>query len=75
MCVRKRYDKGPIAAIIDGDRILIDIPARKLELLGVSDSEIKKRLEKIKVVDRHPDGMLAKYRKLVRGASEGAICK
>jgi len=69
------FDKGPIAAVMDGDRILIDIPGRKLELVGVSDYEIKKRLERVEVVDRHPDGMLAKYRKLVRGASEGAICK
>ena len=40
----------------DGDHIRIDIPARKLELVGVSDNEIKRRLEKVKVVDRHPDG-------------------
>jgi dihydroxyacid dehydratase/phosphogluconate dehydratase len=60
---------------MDDDRILIDIPARKLELVGVSDKEIKKRLERVKVVDRHPDGMLAKYRKLVSGASDGAICR
>jgi dihydroxy-acid dehydratase len=69
------FDKGPIAAVIDGDRILIDIPGRKIELVGVGDNEIKKRLETVKVVDRHPDGMLAKYRKLVSGASDGAICR
>lgn len=69
------FEKGPIAAVVDGDRILIDILARKLELVGVNDKEMKKRLEKVKIIDRHPTGMLAKYRKLVGGANNGAICK
>ena len=68
------FDKGPIAAVVNGDRIRIDIPARKLELL-ISDDELKRRLEKVKVVDRHPTGMLAKYRKMVSGADLGAICR
>jgi dihydroxy-acid dehydratase len=69
------FEKGPIAAVVDGDRILIDIHARKLELIGVNDKEMKKRLEKVKIIDRHPTGMLAKYRKLVCGANDGAICR
>ncbi len=68
------FDKGPIAAIRDGDRISIDIPGRKMELL-VSQEEIEGRLAKVKVVDRRPTGVLAKYRRLVGGASKGAICR
>jgi len=68
------FAKGPIAAVRNGDKISIDIPARKIELL-ISEKEIKERLAKVKVVDRKPTGMLLKYRKLVSGASEGAICR
>lgn len=68
------FDKGPIAAVRDGDRIRVDIPARKLELL-VSEKELKTRLKKIKIVDSKPIGILRKYRELVSSASEGAVCK
>jgi dihydroxy-acid dehydratase len=68
------FDKGPIAAIRDGDRISIDIPGRRIELL-VPQKEIEERLAKVKVVDRKPTGVLAKYRRLVGGASTGAICR
>jgi dihydroxy-acid dehydratase len=68
------FEKGPIAAVMDGDKICIDIPARKIDLL-VSHTEIKHRLERVRVVDRKPKGMLAKYRKLVSSAADGAICK
>ncbi len=68
------FDKGPIAAIRDGDRISIDIPGRKIDLL-VPQKEIDERLAKVVVVDRKPTGVLAKYRRLVRDASTGAICR
>jgi len=68
------FDKGPIAAIRDGDRISIDIPGRKIELL-VPQKEIEERLAQVVVVDRKPTGVLAKYRRLVGGASTGAICR
>ncbi len=68
------FVKGPIAAVRNGDRISIDIPARRIELL-VGENELRERLSGVKVVDRKPTGMLLKYRKLVSGASEGAICR
>ena len=68
------FDKGPIAAVHEGDSILIDIPNRRLELL-VKQEEIEARLKTVKIVDRHPVGVLGKYRKLVSGADEGAISK
>ena len=68
------FDKGPIAAIRNGDRISIDIPGRKIELL-VPQKEIDERLTQVVVVDRRPTGVLAKYRRLVGVASKGAICR
>ena len=68
------FDRGPIAAIIDGDRISIDITGRRIELL-VPQKELEERLANVKVVDRHPTGVLAKYRRLVGDASSGAICR
>ncbi|MDD1767637.1 MAG: dihydroxy-acid dehydratase [Methanomassiliicoccales archaeon] len=68
------FDKGPIAAVKDGDKIRIDIPERKLEVL-LSDAELSTRLKKAKPVDRKPKGILLKYRELVTHASEGAVCR
>lgn len=66
---------GPIGLIENGDKILIDIPNRKLEL-KVSDEELAKR----KANWRQPEpkiktGYLARYAKLTTSASTGAIVK
>ena len=66
-------DGGPIALIQEGDRILMDIPGRKLELL-VSDEELAARRQtwqppKPKVTK----GYLARYARLVRSANTGAV--
>jgi dihydroxy-acid dehydratase len=65
---------GPISAVRNGDKIRIDIPSRKIELM-IPGKELKNRLEKVKVVDKNPSGMLLKYRKLVSQSSDGAICR
>ncbi len=66
-------DKGPIAAVREGDMISFDIPKRKLTL-EVSAAEIKKRLAKWKAPrPRYTSGVMAKYAKLVSSASRGAI--
>jgi len=44
-------EKGPIAAIENGDIIKIDIPKRKLEI-KLAETEIKERLTKIKTPQR-----------------------
>jgi dihydroxy-acid dehydratase len=67
------FVKGPISAVRNGDEIRIDISARKIELM-ISQKELKRRLEKVKIVDKNPSGMLLKYRKLVSQSSDGAIC-
>lgn len=65
---------GPIAAVREGDEIVIDIPARKLEI-NISDEEMKRRLADTRPAEREVSGMLAKYRKLVTSASRGAVCR
>jgi len=66
---------GPIAIVRDGDRIILDIPNRKLEI-KLSKAEIKKRLAAWK--PREPkikSGWLARYAKVVTSANTGAIVK
>ncbi|AGK60497.1 dihydroxyacid dehydratase [Archaeoglobus sulfaticallidus PM70-1] len=62
---------GSIALVEDGDRILINIPERKIEL-KVSEDELADRREKWKPPERELKGYLAKYAKLVGSADEGA---
>src|SRR5256886_221628 len=64
---------GPIAAVRDGDEIVIDPAERKLDLF-VPPDEIRKRLAHVKApTPRYVRGALAKYAKLVSSASEGAV--
>jgi dihydroxy-acid dehydratase len=66
---------GPIAIVKNGDRIKIDIPKRKLELL-VSQQELKKRLKSFKPRQlKVASGYLARYSKLVGSADKGAVLK
>ncbi|MBA4422606.1 MAG: dihydroxy-acid dehydratase [Syntrophus sp. (in: bacteria)] len=62
---------GPIAAVQEGDRIEIDIPAKKLNIL-ISDDELKARLARWKPVKRELKGYLKRYAQLVRSAHTGA---
>jgi dihydroxy-acid dehydratase len=66
-------DGGPIALVEDGDSILLDVEERRLDLL-VDRAELDRRRQAL----RHPEpryrsGFLAKYAKLVRSASQGAV--
>ena len=64
---------GPIAAIHEGDRIVIDAQKRKIEV-EISDAEISRRLALWKPpAGRYKTGIFAKYAALVSSASEGAI--
>lgn len=66
---------GPIAVVKDGDKILIDIPKRKLEIL-IPEEELKKRFKNWKKpkpkIDR---GYLKRYSQMVSSADQGAIMK
>jgi dihydroxy-acid dehydratase len=66
---------GPIAAIRDGDRITLDVEARRLDV-ELSDQELESRLAAYAPPVRpHPGPALAKYAKLVSSASDGAITR
>lgn len=64
---------GPIAIIRDGDRIKIDIPKRKIDVL-ISEKEINDRLlDWKKPQPKITHGYLSRYVKLVSSAGSGAI--
>ena len=64
---------GPIGVVRDGDEILIDIPARKLELL-IPESDLRERLRNFKPKQKDiPSSWLRRYVKLVTDASKGAV--
>lgn len=64
---------GPIGIIKDGDKIHINVPERKLELL-IPEEELKKRLAEFKPLQKEiKSKLLRKYAKLVTSASKGAI--
>jgi dihydroxy-acid dehydratase len=64
---------GPIAAVRDGDTILIDPAKRRLDL-DVPADEMRRRLAATKAPPpRYKTGAMAKYAKLVSSASEGAV--
>ena len=64
---------GPIAALKNGDRIVFDIAARKVNV-ELSQKELKTRLKKVKPpVPRYTSGVMAKYARHVSSASEGAV--
>lgn len=66
-------DAGPIAFVRDGDLIRVDIAARTIDHL-VDESELATRRQGWEPLPpRYTRGVLAKFAKLVRSASEGAI--
>lgn len=65
---------GPIAAVEDGDRIIIDIPNRRLDL-DVPDDVIKERLKKVKPLVKPRTPALEKYAALVTSADQGAVLR
>jgi len=67
-------DGGPIALAQTGDKIRLDLEARKLDLL-VDDAELAKRRASWKPAEpRYTTGILGKYAKLVGTSAKGAVC-
>jgi dihydroxy-acid dehydratase len=65
---------GPIALVADGDRIRVDLEARRLDLL-VGDDELQCRRDAWQPpAPRYETGALAKYARLVGSAERGAVC-
>ncbi len=65
--------RGPIAALVEGDIVSIDIPAGRLEA-RLSDIEIASRLKKLPAfVSPIKTGYLQRYAEKVSSASTGAV--
>jgi dihydroxy-acid dehydratase len=66
---------GPIAALQEGDIVVFDVDARRLDV-ELSDDEIAERLRNVKHPEPlYPKGVLAKYAASVSSASDGAITR
>jgi dihydroxy-acid dehydratase len=64
---------GPIAALEEGDMVVFDINARRLDV-EVSETILRERLSKWQEpAPRYLSGVFAKYAALVSSASEGAV--
>ncbi|MBN2289877.1 MAG: dihydroxy-acid dehydratase, partial [Candidatus Glassbacteria bacterium] len=64
---------GPIALVRDGDRIKIDIPARKLELEVPADELEARRSDWTPPPCRVSGGYLRRYAEMVTSANTGAV--
>jgi dihydroxy-acid dehydratase len=65
---------GPIGLVEDGDTIVLDVDARRIDL-EVDDAELARRRDGWKAPEpRYTTGALAKYASLVSTAARGAIC-
>ncbi|MED4202376.1 dihydroxy-acid dehydratase [Neobacillus mesonae] len=66
---------GPIALIQNGDKILIDLAARSIELLVDGEELAERRRNWVKPEPKIKSGYLAKYAKLVTSANTGGVMK
>ncbi|OGP93771.1 MAG: hypothetical protein A2156_15735 [Deltaproteobacteria bacterium RBG_16_48_10] len=64
---------GPIACVRDGDKILIDIPKRKLDLLLPEEELRRRRSEWQQPVPKVTRGFLGLYAKYVESTDHGCI--
>lgn len=65
---------GPICLLKDGDTVRIDFPNRRIDIL-VPAQELEMRRVSWQPISRPVSGWLARYRRLVTNASQGAILK
>ncbi|MBX7161361.1 MAG: dihydroxy-acid dehydratase [Acidimicrobiia bacterium] len=67
------WDCGPIALVADGDEIVLDIPARRLDLLVDADVLAERKASWKRPEPRYERGALAKFAKTVTSAARGAV--
>jgi dihydroxy-acid dehydratase len=67
-------DGGPIAFVRDGDRIVLDMAKRTLDLDVAAEELERRRAGWTPPESSMRFGVLAKYAKLVGSAAEGAVC-
>jgi dihydroxyacid dehydratase/phosphogluconate dehydratase len=63
---------GPIGLLREGDRLRIDFPQRRMDIL-VAEAELAERRRSWVPVRRELTGWLARYQKLVSNASQGGV--
>jgi dihydroxy-acid dehydratase len=64
---------GPIAALRDGDIVVFDLAERRLAV-ELDEDELRRRLSKwTRPAPRYPNGVFAKYARLVSSAATGAV--
>ncbi|MEO6627182.1 MAG: dihydroxy-acid dehydratase, partial [Aquihabitans sp.] len=67
------FDGGPIAFVRNGDRIVVDVHEKRLDLM-VDAAELARRREGwTPIQSQYTTGVLGKYARLVQGAETGAI--
>ncbi len=64
---------GPIAVVEEGDMVVIDVDARRLDLEVPPDELARRMAAWTPPAPRYTGGVLAKYAALVSSASEGAV--
>jgi len=64
---------GPIALVLDGDRIVCDVASRTLDLDVLPDELTRRRAGLKHPLPRYTTGVLGKYARLVSGADLGAV--
>lgn len=74
-CSPEAAERGPIAALQQGDMITIDIPNRTLNV-DLSEVEISKRLQELPEFEpKIKKGYLARYAEMVTSANTGAVLR
>jgi dihydroxy-acid dehydratase len=64
---------GPIALVEEDDEVVIDVDARRLDLVVDAEELERRRAAWSPPEPRYTSGVLAKYAALVSSASEGAV--
>ncbi len=68
-------DRGPIAALVNGDIIHVDIPQRELRV-ELSTAELQQRLKKLPKFElKIKHGYLGRYARMVTSANTGAVLR
>jgi dihydroxy-acid dehydratase len=71
--VPEAVERGPIAALREGDTIVIDVERRRLDV-ELTDTQLQERFAGWNAPPlRYTTGVLAKYARLVADASRGAV--
>jgi dihydroxy-acid dehydratase len=67
-------DGGPIAFVKDGDQITLDVANKRLDVAVDADELEARKVGWEPLPPKYTKGVLAKYRKLVSSAADGAVC-